>query len=57
MLFVVLAFSEHHVEQLLELINQIPRFGTVLQAPLKEFFSAQKMRLHRKYHMHFNILI
>ena len=49
MLFVVLAFSEHHMEKLLDLLNQLPYVGSVIQAPVKEFLSAQKTRLHRKY--------
>ncbi|KAI3413549.1 hypothetical protein GPALN_011039 [Globodera pallida] len=48
MLFVVLAFSEHHVEHLVSLLNKIPRVGSVLQAPIKEFLFAQKLRLHRQ---------
>ncbi|KAL3068330.1 hypothetical protein niasHT_030621 [Heterodera trifolii] len=48
MLFVVLTFSEHHVENLVSLLNKIPRIGTVLQAPLKEFLQAQKLSLHRR---------
>jgi hypothetical protein len=48
MLLVVIAFSEHHVEKLVGKLKLIPHVGTYLQAPLKEFLNAQKLRLHRK---------
>lgn len=47
MLFVVLAFSEHHVETLVNQLKRIPKVGVFLQAPLKEFLRAQKLRFHR----------
>lgn len=48
MLFVVLAFSENHVEAIVNQIKWIPHVGKYIQAPLKEFLNAQKIRLHRK---------
>jgi len=48
MLFVVIAFSEHHVEKLVGMLKLIPHIGEYVQAPLKEFLNAQKIRLHRK---------
>ncbi|KAI1721281.1 SNARE associated golgi protein [Ditylenchus destructor] len=48
MLFVVLAFSENHVEAIVNQIKWIPHVGKYIQAPLKEFLRAQKVRLHRK---------
>ena len=47
MLCVVLTFSEHHVENLVAMLKKIPHVGPFLQAPLKEFLQAQKIRLHR----------
>jgi hypothetical protein len=47
MLFVVLAFSEHHVENLINQLRKIPYVGVYLQSPLKDFLNAQKRRFHR----------
>lgn len=47
MFFVVLTFSEHHVETFVNLIKRIPTIGDGLQALLKEFFNEQKRKLHR----------
>lgn len=48
MICVVIAFSEHHVEDLVNRFKWIPYVGESIQAPLKEFLRAQKVRLHRK---------
>ena len=48
MFFVVLTFSEHHVEHLVAMLKQVPRVGPYLHAPFKEFLQAQKLRLHRQ---------
>lgn len=47
MLFVVVAFSEHHVDTLLSLLSKVPAVGDVLRAPLQETLAAQKKQLHR----------
>uniref|UniRef100_A0A1I8B0G8 Vacuole membrane protein 1 n=1 Tax=Meloidogyne hapla TaxID=6305 RepID=A0A1I8B0G8_MELHA len=48
MLFVVLTFSEHHVEHLVGQLKNIPHIGAFIHTPLREFLLAQKLRLHRK---------
>nr|CAD2137445.1 unnamed protein product [Meloidogyne enterolobii] len=48
MLFVVLTFSEHHVEHLVSQLKNIPHIGAFIHTPLREFLLAQKLRLHRK---------
>uniref|UniRef100_A0A915EBV0 Uncharacterized protein n=1 Tax=Ditylenchus dipsaci TaxID=166011 RepID=A0A915EBV0_9BILA len=48
MLCVVLAFSEHHIEDLVNRLKFLPHIGEYVQAPLKEFLRAQKIRLHRR---------
>jgi hypothetical protein len=47
MLFVIVTFSEHHVEKFVTLIKEVPNIGDKLQAIFKEFFNEQKRRLHR----------
>uniref|UniRef100_A0A0K0G2K3 Ectopic P granules protein 3 (inferred by orthology to a C. elegans protein) n=1 Tax=Strongyloides venezuelensis TaxID=75913 RepID=A0A0K0G2K3_STRVS len=47
MLFVIIAFSEHHIEDIISKLKLIPTYGVKLQAPLKEFFNNQKKKLHR----------
>jgi len=46
-LFVIFVFSERHVEQLVRLIGDIPRYGASLQAPFKDYLAAQKTKMHR----------
>uniref|UniRef100_A0A914VUJ7 Vacuole membrane protein 1 n=1 Tax=Plectus sambesii TaxID=2011161 RepID=A0A914VUJ7_9BILA len=48
MLFVVIAFSEHHVELVVGLLRYIPMVGKKLQAPFKEYLRQQKEKLHHK---------
>uniref|UniRef100_A0A7E4W3H4 Transmembrane protein 49 n=2 Tax=Panagrellus redivivus TaxID=6233 RepID=A0A7E4W3H4_PANRE len=48
MFCVILAFSEHHIDNLISKITLIPHIGPVIQGPLKEFFAKQKQNLHRK---------
>jgi hypothetical protein len=48
MFCVVLTFSEHHFEHFVSLIKKIPHLGPFLQAPLREFLQAQKLKLHRQ---------
>uniref|UniRef100_A0AC35TMA0 Transmembrane protein 49 n=1 Tax=Rhabditophanes sp. KR3021 TaxID=114890 RepID=A0AC35TMA0_9BILA len=46
-LFVIIAFSAHHVEDLISKMKLIPVVGEKLRAPLKTFFENQKKRLHK----------
>ena len=48
MLCVVVAFSEHHVENLINHLKTIPYVGGIIQKPLKELLVAQKNKLHRR---------
>ncbi|KHN81921.1 Ectopic P granules protein 3 [Toxocara canis] len=48
MLFVVLAFSEQHVENLINHLKLVPYVGAHLQSPLKDFLAQQKTKLHHK---------
>ncbi|XP_067136777.1 vacuole membrane protein 1-like isoform X1 [Centruroides vittatus] len=47
-LFVIIAFNEHHVGYVLELIKHIPYVGGYLKVPFEEFLAKQKANLHRK---------
>lgn len=47
MLFVIITFSEHHVENFMNLLKKIPTVGIRLQSLFTEFFNEQKRRLHR----------
>lgn len=47
MFFVILTFSEHHVEHFMSLLKRLPSVGDKLQALFQEFFNEQKRRLHR----------
>ncbi|KAL4223521.1 Vacuolar membrane protease [Mactra antiquata] len=47
-LFVIFLFSEHHVESVVNLIGKIPKYGSVLQTPFKDYLKAQKAKLHHK---------
>ncbi|VDK53149.1 unnamed protein product [Anisakis simplex] len=48
MLFVVLLFSEQHVENLINQLKLIPYIGQHIQAPLKDFLANEKIKLHHK---------
>lgn len=48
MLCVVIAFSEHHMEDVISRLMNIPYVGEYIQLLLKEFLQAQKMKLHRR---------
>ncbi|GMS90319.1 hypothetical protein PENTCL1PPCAC_12494 [Pristionchus entomophagus] len=48
MLFVIVVFSAHHVEQLLRLLEGIPEFGSMLRGPIEDFLAKQKKALHRE---------
>ncbi|XP_033628223.1 vacuole membrane protein 1-like [Asterias rubens] len=47
-LFVILTFSEHHVEVLVELLGKIPKVGPPLQVPFRDYLEKQKNKLHHK---------
>lgn len=47
MLFVIIAFSEHHVEHLANLLAKIPFAGESIRDPIKDFMKKQKEALHR----------
>ncbi|GMT20716.1 hypothetical protein PFISCL1PPCAC_12013, partial [Pristionchus fissidentatus] len=47
MLFVVVVFSAHHVEELVSLLEGIPEIGKKLRGPIEEFLANQKKALHR----------
>lgn len=47
-LFVIIAFSEHHMELSLKMLMYIPYVGKFLQAPFREFLAKQKAKLHRR---------
>ncbi|XP_076345603.1 vacuole membrane protein 1-like isoform X2 [Tachypleus tridentatus] len=47
-LFVIIAFNEHQVENLVSKLKYIPYTGKYLQAPFKELLVKQKSKLHRK---------
>ncbi|XP_076801203.1 vacuole membrane protein 1-like isoform X2 [Clavelina lepadiformis] len=47
-IFVVMTFSEHHVEMLVDLIGYVPFVGPALQLPFKDFLRKQKQNLHHK---------
>lgn len=52
MLFVIVAFSEHHVDRYVALLSRVPYVGRSLQAPFKEFLRKQKASLHSVGGMH-----
>nr|CAB3267617.1 vacuole membrane protein 1 [Phallusia mammillata] len=47
-LFIVMTFSKHHVEMLVDWLGYIPALGRHLQAPFKEFLQKQKANFHHK---------
>ena len=46
MLFVIVAFSEHHVDKYVSALARVPYVGKLLQSPFKEFLRKQKASLH-----------
>ncbi|GIY65838.1 vacuole membrane protein 1 [Caerostris extrusa] len=48
MIFVIVAFNEHLVHDLVKKMRFIPYIGKYLHAPLEEFLAKQKANLHRK---------
>ncbi|TKR67713.1 hypothetical protein L596_023821 [Steinernema carpocapsae] len=45
-IFIVFLFSEHHVEELMNLVAKIPRFGELINTPVREMIKAQKTKFH-----------
>lgn len=45
--FVIVAFSEHHVDMVVDLIGNIPYIGPPMQAPFREYLQKQKEKLHK----------
>ncbi|CAK9298928.1 unnamed protein product [Gordionus sp. m RMFG-2023] len=46
-LFVIVAFSEHHVDRLVAILKYVPFIGVYLQSPFKEYLVTQQAKLHR----------
>ena len=46
MVFVILAFSEHYVDEYVALIGRVPFVGARLETPFKEMVGKQKAALH-----------
>lgn len=44
--FIIILFSEHHVEQVIDWIKSVPYLGQFFQRPLKDWFKEQKNRMH-----------
>ncbi|KAK5966321.1 Ectopic P granules protein 3, partial [Trichostrongylus colubriformis] len=47
MLFVIVAFSEHHVENLIHQMGKIPYVGDMIRQPIRDMLRKQKLALHR----------
>ncbi|KAK6741380.1 hypothetical protein RB195_009310 [Necator americanus] len=47
MLFVIIAFSEHHLNVVVHHIGRIPYIGQSIQQPIRDMLHKQKMALHR----------
>ncbi|CAD6199893.1 unnamed protein product [Caenorhabditis auriculariae] len=47
MLFVIIAFSEHHAEHVVDLLEKIPVVGSHIRKPMLELLTKQKNALHR----------
>jgi hypothetical protein len=45
--FVIIAFSEHHLEQFVDVIKSIPYVGHHINEPFREFLIKQKASLHQ----------
>ncbi|XP_055348599.1 vacuole membrane protein 1-like [Paramacrobiotus metropolitanus] len=48
MIFVIITFSERHVEHIINSLKHIPRIGPYLETPFVEFLRKQKSNLHRQ---------
>uniref|UniRef100_A0A1I7W9M4 AI-2E family transporter n=1 Tax=Heterorhabditis bacteriophora TaxID=37862 RepID=A0A1I7W9M4_HETBA len=47
MLFVIIAFSEHHVENVVNQLAKVPYVGELIRQPIKDLLQKQKSALHR----------
>ncbi|KAI6240963.1 Vacuole membrane protein 1 [Aphelenchoides fujianensis] len=47
MVFVIMAFSEHHMDHLINKLKLVPAIGPKLQVIFREFLNEQKRKLHR----------
>uniref|UniRef100_H2YI53 Vacuole membrane protein 1 n=1 Tax=Ciona savignyi TaxID=51511 RepID=H2YI53_CIOSA len=47
-IFVVMTFSKHHVEMLVDWMGYLPLVGMPMQIPFKDFLQKQKENLHHK---------
>jgi len=47
-LFVILAFSEHHVDKCVQALENVPKVGSYLQRPFKELLNQQKIKFHSR---------
>jgi hypothetical protein len=48
LIFVIITFSEQHIERLFEMLSYIPYIGSKLQPLFLEWLSNEKSKLHRK---------
>ncbi|CAJ0942573.1 unnamed protein product, partial [Mesorhabditis belari] len=48
MVTVIFAFSQHHVDHALKIIQQVPYVGVKIHEPFKDFLAKQRLALHRK---------
>lgn len=46
-IFVIVGFSEHHIDLVVDLIGKIPYIGPPMQAPFREYLEKQKEKLHK----------
>ncbi|XP_054749461.1 vacuole membrane protein 1-like [Lytechinus pictus] len=46
-IFIIITFSEHHVEFVVDLIGGIPMIGPLIQRPFRDLLAKQKSKLHR----------
>ena len=46
-LFIIVLFSEHHVERLIHWMKHVPSYGRSFQQPFQDWLREQKERMHR----------
>ena len=47
-IFIIVLFSEHHVERLIHWMRHLPVYGRAFQQPFEDWLREQKERMHRK---------
>lgn len=47
-MFVIITFSEHHADVMVDLIGSIPLIGPMLQRPFRDLLTKQKSKLHHE---------